>query len=236
MDHIRTVLSRLRNAKIYARMHKCDFYKSDVEYLGFQVSGEGVHPTEEKIQAIVNWPKPQTVRDVRSFLGLSQYYRRFIRHYSLLARPLTDLTKNETIKHWGDKEQKAFDQLKAALVTAPVLRLPDFSKQFVLTTDASLVSVGAVLGQDFGDGLQPVAFDSKKLSPTEIHYSAYERELLGIVWAIGKWRSYLEGQHFIVQTDHASLRHLPNQPSVNRRIWKWVSILQGYQMTIRHIP
>ena len=105
-----------------------------------------------------------------------------------------------------------------------------------MTTDASLVAVGAVLEQDFGDGLQPVAYSSKKLTPTEIRYSAYERELLGIVDAIGRWRSYLEGHHFIVQTDHSSLRHLPNQPSVNRRIYKWVSILQGYNCEIRHIP
>ena len=99
-----------------------------------------------------------------------------------------------------------------------------------------LVSVGAILEQDFGQGLQPVAFDSRKLNPAETRYSAYERELLGIVWAIGKWRHYLEGKHFIVQTNHSSLRHLPNQPSVNRRIWKWVSILQGYDLEIRHIP
>ena len=114
--------------------------------------------------------------------------------------------------------------------------MPDFERPFVVTTDASLVSVGAILEQDFGQGLQPVAFESRKLNPAETRYSAYERELLGIVWAIGKWRHYFEGRKFIVQTDHSSLRHLPNQPSVNRRIWKWVSILQGYDMEIRHIP
>ena len=111
------------------------------------------------------------------------------------------------------------------MVTAPVLKMPDFERPFVVTTDASLVSVGAILEQDFGQGLQPVAFESRKLNPAETRYSAYERELLGIVWAIGKWRYYFEGRKFIVQTDHSSLRHLPNQPSVNRRIWKWVSIL-----------
>ena len=121
-------------------------------------------------------------------------------------------------------------------MVAPVLRIPKFELTFVVTTDASLVSVGAILEQDFGQGLQPVAYESRKLNPAETRYSAYERELLGIVWAIGKWRHYLEGKHFIVQTDHSSLRHLPNQPSVNRRIWKWVSILQGYDLEIRHIP
>ena len=103
--------------------------------------------------------------------------------------------------------------------------MPDFDRSFVVTTDASLVSVSAILAQDFGQGLQPVAYESRKLNPTETRYSAYERELLGIVCAIGKWRHYLEGKHFIFQTDNSSLRHLPNQPSVNRRIWKWGSIL-----------
>ena len=98
--------------------------------------------------------------------------------------------------------------------------MPDFERSFVVTTDASLVLVGAILEQDFGQGLQPVAFESRKLKLAEIRYSAYERELLGIVWTIVKWRHYFEGRKFIVQTDHSSLRHLPNQPSVNRRIWK----------------
>ena len=97
--------------------------------------------------------------------------------------------------------------------------MPNFELPLVVTTDASLVSVGAILEQDFGNGMQPVAFDSRKLNPAETRYSAYERELLGIIWAIGKWRHYLEGRSFIVQTDHSSLKHLPNQPSVSRRIW-----------------
>ena len=129
----------------------------------------------------------------------------------------------------------AFKTLKRSLVTALVLHMLNLDLPFVLTTDASVVSVGGILEQDFGSGLQPVAYESKKLSPAEMRYSAYERELLSIVWAIGKWRHYFEGRKLIVQMDHSSLRHLPNQPSVNQRIWKWVSILQGYDIEIRHI-
>ena len=169
-------------------------------------------------------------------MGLAGFYRRFIKNFSLKARPLTDLTRDNVSWTWNEKEEKAFCELKRSLVVAPVLHMPDFELPFIVTTDASLVSVGAILEQDFGQGLQLIAFESRKLNPTETRYSAYERELLGIVWAIGKWRHYLEGRHFIVQTDHSSLRHLPNQPSVNRRIWKWVSILQGYDIEIRHIP
>ena len=121
-------------------------------------------------------------------------------------------------------------------MTAPILTLPDFEKPFVVTTDASLIAVGGILQQEQGNGLQPIAFASKKLTPTETRYSAYERELLGIVWAIGLWRHYLQGQRFVVQTDHSALKFLPNQASVHRRIWKWVSILQGYDVEIQHIP
>ena len=185
---------------------------------------------------MVEWPQPKSVKDIRSFLGLARFYRRFIKNFSLKARPLTDLTRESVPWKWQEKEEKAFCDLKRSLVVAPVLRMPNFEMPFVVTTDASLVLVGAILEQDFGQGLQPVAYESRKLNPAETRYSAYERELLGIVWAIGKWRHYLEGKHFIVQTDHSSLRHLPNQPSVNRRIWKWVSILQGYDIEIRHIP
>ena len=121
------------------------------------------------------------------------------------------------------------------MVTAPVLQLPDFDREFTVTTDASEVSVGAILQQDFGKGLQPVCYDSRKLNPAECRYSAYERELLGIVWAVGKWRHYLAGSHFTIQTDHDSLKNLPNQPAVNRRVWKWVQVLQGYDCDIVHI-
>ena len=111
------------------------------------------------------------------------------------------------------------------MVTAPVLQLPNFDLEFTVTTDASEVSVGAILHQDFGQGLQPICYDSRKLNPAKCRYSAYERELLGIIWAVGKWRHYLAGNHFTIQTDHDSLCNLPNQPFMNCRVWKWVQVL-----------
>ena len=123
-----------------------------------------------------------------------------------------------------------------ALTTVPVLKLPDFDRQFVVTTDASDAAVGAILEQDSGNGLQPVAFASRKLNGAEMRYSAYEGELLGIVWALAQWKHYCRGPHsVIIQTDHAPLRHLPNQASVNARIWKWINVMQGYNLEIRHI-
>ena len=170
------------------------------------------------MKTIVEWPTPKSVKDVRNFSGLAGFYRRFIKDFSLKAIPMTDLTKEGMPWKWDEEEENSFCELKCSLVVTPVLKMLDFDCLFVVTIDASLVSVGAMLTQNFGQGLQLVAYGSRKLNPTEIRYLAYERELLGIVWAIGKWRHYLEGKHFIVQTDHSSLRHLPNQPSINRRI------------------
>ena len=160
----------------------------------------------------MDWPRPQSTHDVRSFLGLASYYRKFIRGFSQLAKPLTDLTRDKIGWQWDKKEENSFLALKAAMATAPVLQLPDFERQFVVTTDASDVAIGAILEQDFGSGLQPIAFSSRKLNPTEIRYSAYERELLGIVWAIGQWKHYFQSPYpIIIRTDHAPLRHLPSQ-------------------------
>ena len=235
--HLRWALGQLRKAKLYGRLHKCEFLKNQVDYLGFEVSPKGIHASPEKVKAIIEWPIPKSIHDVRSFLGLASYYRRFVRGFSEMARPLTNLTKNGVEWQWSEVQHQAFNRLKLALTTAPVLRLPDFERQFVVTTDASDAAVGAILEQDFGNGLQPVAFASRKLNDAEMRYSAYERELLGIVWALAQWKHYFQGSHSVViQTDHAPLRHLPNQASVNARVWKWINIMQGYNLEIRHIP
>ena len=235
IQHLCSILSRLRSEKFYGRLAKCDFFRTEVEYLGFDVGSYGIKPSLSKIRAIAEWPTPECVRDVRSFVGLANFYRKFIRWFSEIASPLTDLTKKDRKSEWGPKEEEAFERLKTSLVSAPILQLPDFDREFTVTTDASEVSVGGILQQNFGQGLQPVAYESRKLNPTECRYSAYEREMLGIVWAVGKWRHYLVGQHFVIQTDHDSLKNLPNQPSVNRRVWKWIQVLQGYDCDIMHI-
>ena len=154
-----------------------------------------------------------------------------------MAKPLTDLTRDKAVWRWGDDEESSFTALKIAMATAPILHLSDFEQRFVVITDASDVAVGAILEQNFGSGMQPIAFASRKLNATEIRYSAYEREMPGIVWALGQWQHYFQGPHPIsIQTDHAPLRHLPNQTFVNSRFWRWVSILQGYNVEILHIP
>ncbi|MCV6575237.1 MAG: dUTP diphosphatase, partial [Cohaesibacter sp.] len=235
--HLVHALDKLRRAKLYGRLHKCEFLKDKVDYLGFEVGHDGIRTSPEKVKAILDWPRPQSVHDIRSFIGLASYYRKFMKGFSQLAKPLTDLTRGKVAWSWGDPQENSFKALKVAIATAPILRLPDFERQFVITTDASDVAIGAILEQDFGSGLQPIAFSSRKLNSTEIRYSAYERELLGIVWAIGQWKHYFQGRHpIVIQTDHAPLRHLPNQTSVNSRVWRWLAVLQGYDVDIRHIP
>ena len=168
-------------------MYKCEFRKGKVDYLGFEVSKDGIHASLEKVKAVLDWPRPQSVHGIRSFLGLASYYRTFIKGFSQLAKPLTELTRDKVIWRWGDAEANSFTALKVAMATAPILCLPDFEKQFFVTTEASDVAVGAILEQDFGSGLQPIAFARRKLNATEIRYSAYERKMLGIVWALGQW-------------------------------------------------
>ena len=129
-----------------------------MDYLGFEVSQEGIRTSPEKVKAILGWPRPQSTHNIRSFLGLVSYYRKLIHGFSQLANPLTDLTRDKVVWQWGDADQNSFLALKAAKATVPVLHLPDFERQFVVTTDASDVAIGAILEQDFGLGLQPIAF------------------------------------------------------------------------------
>ena len=160
-----------------------------------------------------------------------------MRGFSEMAHPLTEVTRAGVEWKWSTSHHQVFNGLKLALTTVPVLRLPNFERQFVVTTKASDAAVGAILKQDFSNGLQPIAFASNKLNGADMRYSAYERELLSIVWALAQWKHYFRGLHsVIIQTDHAPLHHLPNQASVNTRIWKWINIMQGYNLEIRHIP
>ena len=124
IQHIRETLDRLRKAKLYARLHKCEFFQTRVEYLGYDVSAEGICPSKSKVKAVVEWPRPQTVRDVRAFLGLASFYRRFIKQFSLKARSLTDLTKSKVLWQWGEKEEHSFNSLKRSLVTSPGIEDP----------------------------------------------------------------------------------------------------------------
>ncbi len=237
IEHLRTVFTKLREQKLYLRLKKCSFFQSTVKYLGFIVSKGTLRADPAKFDAIRNWPQPVSKTEIMSFLGLAGQYRKFIHHYSELTTPLTNLlSKDKPNKpKWTDVEQKAFDRVKYEVTNAPVLRLPDPDKPFVLETDASDVGLGAVLLQPYEDGLHPVAFASKKLLPAEKNYLVHERELLAGVWALKQWRCYIEGKAFTWKTDNESLKWLQTQRELNKRQTRWVQWLQTFDYSVQHI-
>jgi len=204
--HLRTVFSLLQKHSLFVKKSKCSFASSAVEYLGHIVSKDGVAADPSKIQAMVEWPIPKTIKALRGFLGLTGYYRKFIRDYGTISAPLTALLKKEAFR-WTEAAEEAFSRLKHAMTTTPVLALPDFTKLFVIESDASGVGIGAVLMQEG----QPLAFTSKALSPLHLSMSVYDKEMLAIVHAVTKWRPYLIGRRFQIRTDHRSLKYLLEQ-------------------------
>ena len=208
----------------------------EVEFLGHRIGADGLRVAPDKIGAVQKWPQPTSVTEVRSFLGLANFYRRFVQGYSRLALPLTELTKDATTFRWGEAEQKAFDTLKATLCSPPVLVIPDQTKPFVLNCDACAYSIGAVLQQDLGQGLQPVAFFSAKLSDAERNYDVREREFMAIYRACLHWRPYLHGlQPFRLLSDHKSLLYYMTMPNLSGRLARWVEKMQEFDCGIEYI-
>ncbi|KAJ3707248.1 hypothetical protein LUZ61_010953 [Rhynchospora tenuis] len=205
-QHLATVLSVLRENQLYAKRSKCQFAMKEVEYLGHIISQSGVSTDSRKIEAMQNWPSPKSVRELRGFLGLTGYYRRFIKNYGSISKPLTDQLKKNSFS-WSVDAETAFVQLKKAMSSAPVLGMPDFHKSFTIETYASEKGLGAVLMQ----GGKPIAFLSKSLGPKSQTLSTYEKEFLALLTAVQKWKHYLIGQPFTIKTDQISLEYLLEQ-------------------------
>ncbi|CAJ0945859.1 unnamed protein product [Ranitomeya imitator] len=209
----------------------------EVHYLGHRVGGNTLKPEPDKVGVIVNWPTPVTKKQVMSFLGTAGYYRRFVQHYSSLAKPLTDLTRKKLphIVNWTDGCEGAFQALKTALCNDPVLKAVDSSRPFLVQTDASEFGLGAVLSQvDSEDQEHPVLYLSRKLLPREVAYSTIEKECLAIVWALQRLQPYLYGHTFTVVTDHNPLRWLNAMCGTNGRLLRWSLALQQFDFTIEH--
>ena len=235
--HLRTVFQKLREAKLTAKPRKCQFGMFQCTYLGHVVGQGKVKPEEAKISAIQSFLQPKTKKDVRSFLGLAGYYRRFIPDFATVASPLTDLTKKDAPDKvsWTSSHQQAFDQLKSSLTSESVLVSPDFHRPFILQTDASNIGVGAVLSQTDEEGNdKPVAYFSRKLLPRETRYSTTEKECLAVVDGIRHFSIYLTGTHFTVYTDHKCLQYLDKMKDVNGRLTRWSLLLQPYDFTVIH--
>ncbi|MCW3101545.1 MAG: uncharacterized protein JWL77_7163 [Chthonomonadaceae bacterium] len=235
-QHVRRVLELLRKNKLYAKESKCEFFKQSISFLGHVVSGEGIGMETNKVEAVQEWPIPTSVTAVRAFLGLAGYYRRFVRNFSEIALPLTDLLRTEIKFRWTDIRQTAFQRLKQAISSAPVLAIPNETLPYVVTTDASGYAVGATLSQDHGNGLQPTAFLSHKMNDHEINYPVHEQELLAIIIALKEWRHYLHGRSFRIITDHQSLRYLSTQPHLSARQIRWSEFLQQFDYEIEYKP
>ncbi|WVZ86941.1 hypothetical protein U9M48_033652 [Paspalum notatum var. saurae] len=207
LSHLRQVFHLLAQDKWQVKLSKCTFAQRQIAYLGHILSQEGISTDPDKIKVVAEWPVPSNSKELRNFLGLAGYYRKFVRHFAIVSKPLFELLKKHALFVWTEGHQTTFEALKNALCSAPVLALLDFSKPFCIETDACGVGVGAVLLQDG----HPLAYISRPLGPKSAGLSTYEKEYLAIIIAVDQWRSYLQNQEFIIYTDQRSLTHLSDQ-------------------------
>ncbi|GJW54230.1 putative nucleotidyltransferase, ribonuclease H, partial [Tanacetum coccineum] len=231
-DHLRTVLQILRQEKLYAKFSKCEFWLSRVAFLGHIVSSEGITMDPAKVEAITKWPRPTSVTEVRSFLGLAGYYRRFVDGFSRLALPLTKLMRKGEKFVWNDEREKSFEELKQRLVSAPILTLPSGSGGFQIYSDASKKGLGCVLMQH----AKVIAYASRQLKPYEVNYPTHNLELEAIVFALKIWRHYLYGESCDIFTDHKSLKYIFTQRELNMRQRCWLELLKDYDTNIQYHP
>ncbi|CAI7927016.1 unnamed protein product, partial [Closterium sp. NIES-54] len=234
-QHLRIVLDTLRQHRLYAKLSKCTFDRSSIGFLGHVISSQGIAMDPAKVQCLADWPAPRTVAELQSFIGLAKYYNKFIFNFSHICAPLSDLFRQSAAFQWGLPQQTTFSSIKAALTSAPVITVADPSRPYFIWTDASDVAVGAILCQDHGHGMQPLAFESRKLQPAERNYATHDQELLAIVHAIKTWRCYVELQPVTVYTDHRPLQHLKTQPVLSRRQARWAEFLEQFVPSLQII-
>ena len=235
--HVKKVLSALQERHLYLKLEKCEFYKQSVGFLGFQITTNGIQMEESKVSSIKEWPVPNNVKEVQSFLGFANFYRRFIKGYSSITTPMTELTKKGQDFIWTSEAQKAFEKLKEHFTTAPILRSFDPEDLIVLETDSSDYAIGAVLSQPDDElRLRPVAYYSRKLTSAELNYEIHDKELLAIVAAFQEWRVYLEGtKHQVaVITDHKNLLYFTTTKVLNRRQVRWSELMSRYNFKITY--
>jgi hypothetical protein len=225
----------LKDAGLKLNPEKCYFLKRELAYLGYIVGKDGIRTDPTKIEKVKNFPIPKNLTQLRGFLGLASYYRRFIKDFSKIANPLNKLLKKTNPYVWTNTQQNAFNHLKNCLISAPILVYPDFGKEFFLYTDASTFGLGAILAQKDEQGHDRVIiYASRTLSAPEKNYSATELECLAVVWAVRYFHPYVHGQRFTLITDHSALCHLFNTSTPSGRLARWVMKLQAYDFKIIH--
>ncbi|GBG71138.1 hypothetical protein CBR_g8440 [Chara braunii] len=229
------VLEKLREANFKINAKKCEWAKTQVLYLGHVLDGDGIKPEDSKIAVIRDWPTPRTLTKLRSFLGLANYYRKFVRNFSTIAAPLRRLLKKEAIWQWDKDCTSALKKLKCALIEYPVLKVADLSLPFIVTTDASHYGIGAVLQQDDSNGYRPVEFMSARMPCEKVATSTYERELYALRQALDHWKHYLLGRHFKVYSDHETLRWLKTQAKMTPKLTRWAAEIDQYDFELKPV-
>ncbi|GJW75754.1 putative reverse transcriptase domain-containing protein [Tanacetum coccineum] len=221
-EHLKLILELLKKEELYAKFSKCEFWIPKVQFLGHVIDSKGIHVDPAKIESIKDWASPKSPTEIRQFLGLAGYYRRFIEGFSKIAKPMTKLTQKKVKFVWGDKQEAAFQLLKQKLCSAPILALPEGSEDFIAYCDASKKGLGAVLMQRE----KVIAYASRQLKIHEKNYTTHDLELGAVVFALKIWRHYLYGTKCTVFTDHKSLQHILDQKELNMRQRRWLELLR----------
>ncbi|GJX38135.1 putative reverse transcriptase domain-containing protein [Tanacetum coccineum] len=229
-EHLKLILELLKKEELYAKFSKCEFWIPKVQFLGHVIDSQGIHVDPAKIESIKDWASPKSPTEIRQFLGLAGYYRRFIEGFSKIAKPMTKLTQKKVKFEWGDKQETAFQLIKQKLCSAPILALPEGSEDFIVYCDASKKGLGAVLMQRE----KVIAYASRQLKIHEKNYTTHDLELGAVVFSLKLWRHYLYGTKCTVFTDHKSLQHILNQKELNMRQLHWLELLSDYDCEIRY--
>lgn len=231
-EHLKIILQTLREKQLYAKFKKCEFWLDQVSFLGHIISREGVSVDPVKIEAIKNWPQLTNVKEIRSFLGLAGYYRRFVEGFSKIAVPLTMLTRKGIKFIWGESQKRSFQELKDRLTSAPVLAMPSGTEGYVIYSDACKQGLGCVLMQHE----RVIAYASRQLRNHEKNYLTHDLELAAVVFALKIWRHYLYGVSCVIYTDHKSLKYIFTQKELNMRQRRWLELIKDYDLTIQYHP
>ncbi|KAD4586366.1 hypothetical protein E3N88_23967 [Mikania micrantha] len=231
-EHLRAVLEILRQKKLYAKFSKCDFWLDKVAFLGHVIYAEGIMVDPTKVEAITKWPTPTSVTEIRSFLGLAGYYRRFVEGFSKIDLPLTQLLRKGVKYSWNDEREKSFQDLKKRLASAPILCLPSGTGGYQIYSDASKKGLGCVLMQHG----KVIAYASRQLKPYEVNYPTHDLEVAAVIFALKIWRHYLYGDSYDIFTDHKSLKYIFTQKELNMRQRRWLELLKDYDANIQYHP
>ena len=236
MNYLQQVFEALRITNLKVKLKKCHFCLPNIHFFGHVVGRNGIKPDPGKIEKVKNYPIPTNLTELRAALGLFSYYRKFIKDFSRIAKPMNVLLKKDIPYVWTEKQQTAFDRLRQMLMQAPVLSYPDFTKSFTIYTDASGIGLGAVLSQEQDGKEHVISYASRSLNNAEKNYNVTDQECLAVVWAIKHFQHYLGMKTFEIVTDHSALKWLQTCKMPKGRRARWIMELQQYNFTIKHRP